>query len=188
MAGKKGVVATEYTPKNPEKYTGEYPIICRSSWETHVAHTFDTTESVLAWASEPLSIPYTDPTRRGRDGTPLQTVYIPDFFVRFKGEDGQEHEMLIEVKPAKEALDEHAVREGDQMVLARNKAKWEAASWWCARRGIEFRVMTEMQLFGDQNIAGRPGIGNPKKLKGSGTPGPRRAAGPKMARPRRAKR
>ena len=83
----------------------------------------------------------------------MQTVYIPDFFVIYIGDDGQEHQMMIEVKPAKEALDEHAIREGDRILLARNKAKWEAAAWWCQRRGIEFRIMTEGQIFGDPSAS-----------------------------------
>lgn len=186
MAGKRGVVATHYTPRNPEKYTGTYPIVCRSSWETHVAYTFDTTESIISWASEPLSIPYSDPTRIGSDGGPKQTVYIPDFFVVYIGDDGQEHQMMIEVKPAKEALDEQAVREGDRMMLARNKAKWEAASWWCQRRGIEFRVLTEGQIFGDQQIShGHARINNPKALKSRGPKTPKLAKAPRKARAKR---
>jgi len=37
-------------------------------------------------------------------------------------------------------------------LIARNNAKWEAAMAWCARRGVEFRVMDETQLYSGQAL------------------------------------
>ena len=45
----------EFIPKNPEKYSGKYPIIYRSSWEMTLMNVFDNHPNVLTWQSESLS-------------------------------------------------------------------------------------------------------------------------------------
>ena len=51
----------QYTPVNPGKYVGTYPIIFRSSWEFTVMKLLDTNPNILNWASESLKIPYQTP-------------------------------------------------------------------------------------------------------------------------------
>ncbi len=129
-----------FTPRNPEKYTGKYPIVSRSSWEWDLMNIFDNLSTVVSWASEPNAIPYRDPV------TGQQKIYIPDFLVTFMV-NREPVTQLIEVKPIKEAIGSAARTREDTHLVARNNAKWEAAMAWCMRRGIEFKVMSETQLF-----------------------------------------
>jgi hypothetical protein len=60
---------------------------------------------------------------------------------------GKQHAELIEIKPAKQAIKEKARSKRDQMSLAVNAAKWEAATEYCKKNGLFFRVITENSLF-----------------------------------------
>jgi len=132
---------TNYTPRNPSKYRGTYPITLRSSWEVSFAQKCDLTPTILEWASEPIEIPYRNPLKQ------KQSIYIPDFMIKAVNTQGIVETKLIEIKPAKEALAEKAVSEYDKMSLMVNQAKWLAASAWCARRGIKFVVLTNEGMF-----------------------------------------
>ena len=134
-----------FQPQNPEKYTGEYPIIYRSSWEHEFMTYCDNHPDVVEWASEPVKIPYKDPTRER-----TQSLYVPDFLVTIvtgQQQNRQIKKKLIEIKPMSEALTEHARTKKDAMVKMKNDAKWGAAQAWAMRRGIEFHVMTEGDMF-----------------------------------------
>jgi len=145
---------TRYTPRHPGKYKGTYPIILRSSWEISFAQFCDINEDIVEWASEPVEIPYRNPVKN------KQSIYIPDFLIRFRTKSGALETRLIEIKPAKEALEEKAKNQYDILSLMVNKAKWLAASAWCSRRGIKFMTMTENALF--ENSA-PPTVRKPKK-------------------------
>lgn len=120
----------------------KYPVICRSRWEMMFVQYCDSNQDVLEWASEPYPIPYTNPVKK------RQSVYVPDFLVAVRQQNGRIVKMLIEIKPAKEALNERARSAIDTAKVIENQAKWKAAEWWCQRRGIMFRIMTEHDLFG----------------------------------------
>jgi len=135
-----------FIPQNPEKYTGRYPIVSRSSWEWDMMNIFDSLTTVIEWASEPVQIPYRDPV------TGLQKIYIPDFLVTFMV-NREPVKQLIEVKPIKEAVRMAARTREDHALVARNNAKWECAIAWCMRRGIEFKVMDETQGFSGQALS-----------------------------------
>jgi len=139
---------TEFTPKNPAKYKGEYPIYMRSRWEIGFAINLDLSPSVLQWASEPVQIPYRDPV------TGDQKVYVPDFLVqavKTKVKGGRKAQvietMLVEIKPKHEAFISEARNQKDAALVARNTAKWAAARGWCRRRGVKFIILTETDLF-----------------------------------------
>lgn len=140
----KGAKKVNYSDKllNPSKYVGKHPIILRSSWEVTFAKACDTNPMVLEWASEPMEIPYKDPI------TGSQKVYIPDFLLSIRKPDGSIYKLLVEIKPEKEALIESVRSAVDAASYMRNQAKWIAASWWCQRRGVSFRILTETSLFG----------------------------------------
>lgn len=129
-----------FVPTNPEKYIGSYPIVSRSSWEWDMMLMCDSLSTVLQWASEPVQIPYHDPV------TGQQKVYVPDFLITFL-RNREKVTQLIEIKPLKEALSEAAKSKNDIAMVARNRAKWEAAQAWCMRRGIEFEIKTEGEIF-----------------------------------------
>ena len=130
-----------FTPKNPEKIIGKAKIYYRSSWELKVMRLLDQHPDVIQWASESVSIPYTNPL------TGKKTVYIPDFLVLYKGKNGKNRAELIEVKPAAQALKENANNNKNKAALMLNTAKWAAAMAWCKKNGVEFTVLTENDIF-----------------------------------------
>lgn len=130
-----------FVPKNIEKYRGKSPIIYRSSWELTVFQTFDNHPNVIEWASESVSIPYKHPFKGN------MTMYVPDILVKMVDKNGKERIELIEIKPAKEALQEAAKSKYDQAALVVNMAKWEAAKKFCKKNNITFRVLTEFDIY-----------------------------------------
>lgn len=164
-------VKTIFKPDNPEKYTGNYPIVARSSWELELMKVCDNHPDVIAWASEPVKIPYKNPTRERS-----QSIYIPDFLITTL-KNGEQKTTLYEVKPMHEALNEHTRNDKDAVTKMKNDAKWSAAAAWCMRRGIDFKVLTEAQMFhGYDNVkAVRPNV--PAQVKKLTPKAPSRAAG-----------
>lgn len=146
-----------YEIVNKEKYKGNKAPKYRSSWEREFMINMDHNPNVLEWISEPTDfgsgrggIPYRDPL------TGLQKIYIPDFLITVKTARGDIVQKLIEIKPLHEALAEHARNTKDAAIRARNEAKWGAAMAWCMRRGIEFHVLSEADIFkGHENRKGR---------------------------------
>ena len=101
----------------------------------------DNNDNILQWASEAISIPYRHPL------TGRQTVYVPDFFITYRGRDNTVHAELIEIKPKKQSIVESKASSRDRAVVAVNYAKWDAATKWARRNGLSFRVITEDQIF-----------------------------------------
>ena len=131
----------QYTPVNPGKYVGTYPIIFRSSWEFTVMKLLDTNPNILNWASESLKIPYQNPF------TGKYTVYIPDFVVTYVDATGKTKAEIIEVKPQKETFLEHAKTQKAKMTVTLNMFKWEAARAFAKNHGMTFRIMNEGNIF-----------------------------------------
>jgi hypothetical protein len=104
-------------------------------------NVLDNHPNVTQWASESIEIQYKNPL------TGQSSIYIPDFLVIYTDKNGKKHGEIIEIKPLKEASIEHAKSKRDRAVLAINTAKWQAAIVWAKKRGLDFRVMTENQLF-----------------------------------------
>lgn len=127
--------------KHPEKYAGKGKPKFRSSWEFAFMSFLDNHPGVVQWASESIYIPYKNPL------TGRSTVYIPDFFVIYIDKNMQKHAEVLEIKPAKEAMREHARSRRDKAMYVINMAKWTAAAAWCKKQGMVFRVLTEQQLF-----------------------------------------
>lgn len=131
-----------YEVQNPGKYAGNSPPTYRSSWEHVFCRFCDNHPAVISWASEPVKIPYKNPlTGRG-------TVYVPDFVVIYQDKNGKQHGEMIEIKPLKETTMENAGR--SKIAQARvivNHAKWEAASIFCKKNGLVFRVVNENDIF-----------------------------------------
>lgn len=137
----KSYVQGQYTPVNPEKYVGNYPIYFRSSWEHKVMVMFDTNPNITSWASESLKIPYQNPF------TGKYTVYVPDFVVTYVDAKGNQKAEIIEVKPAKETFLEQAKSQKAKAAVALNTFKWAAAQAFAKHHGMTFRVMNEGNIF-----------------------------------------
>ena len=137
----------QYIPRNPKKYVGKYPIVVRSSWERILAQWLDMNPKIVAWSSESVVIKYFNPVKN------RVARYYPDFFVQLKN--GKQ--IIIEVKPYKETHPPY--RKGNSKKSKKtmlyesntwsvNQAKWKAAMNWCSKMDMEFKILTERQLFG----------------------------------------
>lgn len=131
----------KFIPKNPDKYIGKrYPLF-RSSWELVFCNFCDNHPSVLKWASESIAIPYRCPLAK------CQKSYIPDFFIQYIDKTGAVHMEVVEIKPFKETGAARTRNQRDILVSARNQAKWMSAMAYCKKNGMEFRVLTEREIF-----------------------------------------
>ena len=131
-----------YTPVNPEKYVGNHKPRFRSGWELTFMKFCDGNDKIIAWASEAIKIPYKNPF------TGKQTVYVPDFFVMYQDSNGSKRAEVVEIKPKKQSIIESKVASAKvRATVALNHAKWQAASVYCKRAGLTFRVITEDDIF-----------------------------------------
>jgi len=135
-----------YQPKNPDKYIGDLSkIIYRSSWELHCFNFLDNNIKVLKWSSEPVGIPYLKPTDNKLH------KYYPDLYVQYINKDNEVISEMLEIKPSSQTVLSKARKQKtrlyENIVYAINQAKWEAARAWCNQRNIQFRIVTEQQLF-----------------------------------------
>lgn len=136
-----------FTPKNPQKYRGDYTnIVWRSTWECRYMTWLDTHSSVISWSSEEIVIPYKDPlkghTRR----------YFVDFYVQIKDTKGTIKSYLIEIKPKYQTVEPEKRSRVTKKYINEvytwgvNQAKWKAADEFCKDRGWEFKILTEDDL------------------------------------------
>lgn len=131
-----------YEVQNPQKYVGKGKPKYRSGWELTMMRFCDNHDKVLQWASESIQIPYRNPL------TGKVTVYVPDFLIMYQGPNGQKITEIVEIKPAKQTTLQEAGRsKKDQLAAILNQAKWSAAVAYCKRIGVNFRVITEREIF-----------------------------------------
>lgn len=136
-----------FSPNHPEKYTGTYPIVYRSSLELDVMRFFDCNSNILQWKSESVVIWYIKPTDNRKH------KYFTDFMVEIKDRNGVCRKYIIEVKPYKQTIPPvaHGNKKQktiitEQLNYAINSAKWEAAEEWCKRNGYIFSKITEKDI------------------------------------------
>jgi hypothetical protein len=141
-----------YNLVNPDKYIGDpSKIIFRSSWEKKFATYCDHNDRILAWASEPVRIPYMNPVEKEIK------PYNVDFYAKIQSETGY-NEYIIEVKPSKQLIvpKQPTGRINEKRMMSYNKqiatylvnlAKFTAAREYAKQRGWEFIVVTEQWLF-----------------------------------------
>jgi len=130
-----------YTVKNKEKYIGKRIPIYRSSWERTFFLFCDNHPSILQWASESIIIRYKDPLS-GKSKN-----YIPDVFIIFIDAAGIKHAELIEIKPSSQTGQRKTKSAINNAQIIKNHAKWAAALAYCEMNGIQFRIITEENLW-----------------------------------------
>jgi len=135
-----------YTPKNPEKYTGDVTKIrYMSSWELNFNHFLDNNPNILRWSSEEIAIPYVKPT------TGRVHRYFPDYWIEYKDAEGNLKQEIIEVKPLQQTRRTRSknpkTKLYEDIAYAINIAKWQSAKLFCDKYGITFRIMTEREIF-----------------------------------------
>ena len=141
-----------YHCKNPNKYLGDPTRICyRSLWELKMMMHLDSNPNVIKWQSEEISLGYLD------KATGRVRRYFPDFVVVFKHEDGSTRTVMVEIKPLSQTTPPRKNRRttpkseqrylSETMLYATNVSKWEAAKIYCSKRGWEFQLLTENEIF-----------------------------------------
>jgi hypothetical protein len=130
-----------YTVKNAAKYVGKGVPRYRSGWELSFMQFLDNNDNVMQWASESIQIPYRNPI------TGKQSIYVPDFLITYRTRQNTLIAEVVEIKPKKQSIIESKMSNRDRMVVAINYAKWASDEKWCARNGLKFRVITELDLF-----------------------------------------
>jgi hypothetical protein len=159
-----------FVPKHPEKclnFNGKLypdktlPITYRSSWEQIMCNFCDLEVNVLAWGSEVVEISYYSEIDQKTHR------YVLDFLIILRNKKGELKKYAVEVKPGNQSawLDDKgnviyppAPKKKTQKAMARwqercqvirrNSEKWEAAKDWARKRGFEFVVKTENEIFG----------------------------------------
>lgn len=135
-----------FKPKFPDKYIGNKSPVYRSSWEYTFMLFCDNNPAIESWASECVKIPYRDPL------TGKNTVYVPDFLIKYIDKNMRKHVELVEIKPANQMLRERVGKNPyNQAQYVKNLAKWSAAANWCKNQGIYFRVINEKDIFHNGN-------------------------------------
>jgi hypothetical protein len=130
-----------YEIQNPNKYVGTKQPRYRSGWEHSFMRFCDTNDNILQWASESIQIPYKHPL------TGKNTIYVPDFLITYKTRNNTMKAELIEIKPKGQSAITERMKPKERAVVAINYAKWDAATKWCQRQGLTFRVITEDDMF-----------------------------------------
>lgn len=133
-----------FIPKNWQKCDNVLsmkPIIYRSSWELDVMNYFDQNDAFIRWSSELLSIRYKNLISN------KMSLYYPDFFVQYIDKNGQLHTEVLEVKPRNQTVLKETRNGKDRLEFVKNLTKWEAAIKFCQKRGWQFRVLTQQDLY-----------------------------------------
>jgi len=106
----------------------------------------DLNENILEWGSEEIIVPYRSPVDR------RVHRYFPDFYIKIKESNNTIKKYLIEIKPKKQTVPPKKPQRQTKGYLreayeyAKNQSKWAAAREYCADRGWEFKVITEIEL------------------------------------------
>lgn len=141
-----------FKPRYPEKYSGSFPIIFRSSWEFRMMLWLDKNPNIIKWGSESVIVPYADPTRLDRNKRPTIHRYFIDFYMIIKDKTGKLTKYYIEVKPYAETIPPVRGRKREKTYMkesvnwTRNNSKWKAASEHARRMNSKFIILTENEI------------------------------------------
>lgn len=132
---------TKFVPKNKNKYIGDSSnITCRSLWERNICKFCDDNPSIIKWSSEEIVIPYINPLDQKYHN------YYPDFVIQFKVNEEMKT-WMVEVKPKKQTYLKENASKKEKITWIINNSKWEAAKKYCERNKMEFKLITEKEIF-----------------------------------------
>jgi len=143
-----------YKPVNPQKYVAQGPVIYRSSWERKFCHWCDHNPDVIAWVSEPFSIPYFNVLDN------KYHKYYPDFYIKLNVKTINDNiikneiiEYVIEVKPKSQLQKPTPPKRKTKKAIqnfkyayesyVRNLCKIEALNIYAKQRDFKVMLLTE---------------------------------------------
>lgn len=141
-----GPKAAEFKPANPEKYSGKWPIICRSSLEKRAFFSMDNNPAIIKWGSESVVIKYMNPVKK------RICRYFMDLDFTVLDESGKAVRYLVEVKPETQTRPPTRGRKQQKTLISEcaayavNISKWRATKQFCDAKGWRFGVWTENGL------------------------------------------
>jgi len=137
-----------YKCQHPEKYMGDPTgIVFRSKWEFDFFRYCDHHPAVKKWGSEEVYLEYINPIDNSTHR------YFPDLIVELEKKDGQISRLMIEIKPHAQTLppvQPKKISRGYAEAVATyivNQAKWKAADQFCKVNGMDFKVITENEIY-----------------------------------------
>jgi len=132
---------TKFNPKNTSKYIGDVSKInCRSLWERNICKFCDENPNIKKWTFEEIVIPYFSPVDKKIHN------YFPDFLIEFD-QKGKINTWMIEVKPLKQTYLKENASKKERLTWIINQAKWKAAENYCKKHNMEFKIITEKEIF-----------------------------------------
>lgn len=147
----KNVYQGEYIVENKEKYIGASNPRYRSSWEARVCYFLDHNDKILKWGYECIQIEYFNVIDKKIHR------YYPDFYFEEIDSNEKYRKFVVEVKPAHQTVPPKQPKNNNKKAhqryiyeaheFVRNQCKWEAAKEFCRKKGMEFKVITENELF-----------------------------------------
>ncbi len=140
-----------FKPRNPQRYKGNATdIVYRSSLELKFLMYLDSHPQVIRYASEEgfMVVTYVNPL------TGRSHRYFPDMWFQKKDKNGIVKTFLVEVKPHSETLPPTKPKDArsskrfmrQAATYAINRRKWDAAEAVCAKKGWEFKIITDRHL------------------------------------------
>ena len=137
-----------YEVINKKKYVGDGNPRYLSSWELHLFRFLDRNTHIIQWGSENVVIPYYS----NADGRNRR--YMVDIFVKYRNKDGDIVKELIEVKPYAQTIPPTQSGKKKKSTYLKelytyqvNMDKWKEAQKFARKRKMEFRILTEKNLF-----------------------------------------
>lgn len=152
-----------YNLTNPAKYFGSKTPKYKSSFELRFMEWCDKNKNVIKWAYEPYYIDYIfckppnfpDWVEQLVDGK--QHKYFIDFHVELIDNNGNKKIYLIEIKPKSQMREPKEPKKKTRASVkrfvnamkeyAKNVCKWETTKIHCKRKGFEFFILNEDNLF-----------------------------------------
>jgi len=141
-----GPTPKEYKAANVDKYSGKFPIICRSSLERKAFFSMDNNPAILKWGSESVVIKYFNPVKKR-----IARYYMDLDFV-IKDKSGATVRYLVEIKPESQTHTPIRGKKQEKTYInecctwAVNLAKWRATKQFCNAKGWRFALWTELGL------------------------------------------
>ena len=145
----------QYIPENKEKCLNiqiqkQYPIF-RSSYERKFFYWLDNNANVIRWGSEIIKVPYIYAVDHRKHN------YYTDIYCEIVDKSGDTKKFLIEIKPSSQTIAPKKPKINNRKAVRRyvyemkryiqNQNKWKAARAFANSNNMEFKIITEKDLF-----------------------------------------
>lgn len=135
-----------FKPLNKEKCLNTSQIEYRSHLEFRMMKMCDKNPNVLEWSSEQVIIPYMNPVKQ------KVCRYFVDAYIKLRTPSGDK-KYLVEIKPhrqteapTKSNKKKKSTILYENAAFAINTSKWEAAKQFCKKKGMDFIILTEIDI------------------------------------------